>query len=478
MKPTFPRALRGSLGTGLIAAVLCLTAHLAQAETPVIHVYSVFCNAYPGDAGAINDSVSADQFLISTLFTEHIPERGWGVRVRRVEVSKDQATREQIQKGFREFVRDVHARDTVFVYFSGHGVILEEATGVQFLQTCDLELINRKEWAEAIDDLPARLKIFITDCCSSYPPSRELAEGSDDVVPWETLYFLFLREEGFVNITAASPGQFAYGTERGGYLTVNLQSDMQRYRTWREVFKASQDRVFVESEAEARLSGDPNRTPQRPFAYSLGRPRAGSDAPLPESVAYVIPDSRDRRLSRGELDRMGLQHLYLARNEIFARHGFDFQTPLLQRYFASRPWYRRRPGFKDPALTAIEKANAEAILAAEKAQGGPFVTHTTALPGNPGATAPPDIFPYSSARPLPRSVVQSLSLPELNLARNEIYARHGYPFQSRALRDYFARKPWYRRDPGATNPRLSQLEEQNVWLIKKIERLKGGPHQW
>ncbi len=468
------------LATGL-CAVLWITGLFGAAAQPTIHVFPVFCNAYPGDAGAINSSVTADRFVINGIFREHISEAGWGVRVKMMEVTGMDATKEEIERRFREMAADVGPEDTVFVHFSGHGVIPDAAEQVQFLQTCDLQLINRDEWANWIEGLPCRLKIFITDCCSSYPPSRELAEGDDDVAPWETLYYLLLKHEGFVNITAASPGQFAYGTERGGYLTVNLESDMQRFKTWSEVFQATQSRVQEESIAEARLTGDAEMTPQRPFAYSLGRPLfagAAVAADLPGSIAYVLPDSNRRALEVRELDRLGLQQLYLARNEIFARHGYDFSTSLLQSYFASRPWYNRKPGFKSPALSETEVRNAELIKDVEISLGGPFITYASSLPGDGGAGAVPDIFAYSSVQPLVRSVVQSLSLPELNLARNEIYARHGYPFQTRALQDYFARKPWYRPQAGATNPSFNAVEKQNLWLIKKIERIKGGPHQW
>ncbi|HRQ89328.1 MAG TPA: YARHG domain-containing protein, partial [Bacteroidia bacterium] len=87
-------------------------------------------------------------------------------------------------------------------------------------------------------------------------------------------------------------------------------------------------------------------------------------------------------------------------------------------------------------------------------------------------------FPYSSDRTLSRSVVQTLSLPELSIARNEIFARHGFPFSSRALQEYFALKPWYVRDESARSPDFNPVEKHNIWLIEKIERLQGGAYKW
>lgn len=458
----------GVLGLGWCA----LAGGTLRAE-PVLHVFGVYCNAYKGDAGAINDSVSADRRLIHDLFTQQLPGQGWGVTVRSGEVQGEAATKQGILQAFAAFAQNVAAEDTIYVHFSGHGAILDEAAGVQFLQACDEELINRDEWARQINELPCRLKIFVTDCCSTYPESV-VAEGDADVEPWDNLYFLLLRHEGFVNITAASPGQAAYGNDNGGYLTVNLHSDMQRFRSWREVFESTQARVLHETEEEARAAGDAITEVQKPFAHSLGRALFTAAEKLPADAGFVIADSHRRTLSRAELETMGLQQLYLARNEIFARHGFDFSTPFLQRYFASRSWYQVQPGFKSPVLNAAEKHNSELILQVEKDQGGPFMT----APKPAAEVAGADIFPYSSDQLLSRAAVQDLSPRDLSIARNEILARHGYPFRSPALQAYFSGKPDYVRDPGAADPSLNGVEEQNVWLLQKIERIKGGAYQW
>lgn len=446
---------------------------------PTIHVFGVFCDAYPGDAGNINESVTADRYVVEETFRDHISQQGWGVTVQMNILSGEEASDAEIKRRWELMSQRVGPEDTVYVHFSGHGLILDPASGVQYLETVDQKALNRDLWAEAIAALPCRLKILVTDCCSSYPPT-ELAEGDDEVEPWETLYFLLLRHEGFVDITAASPGQYAFGTARGGYLTVNLHSDMQRFRTWDEVFRAASERVWEETTELLRGEGDTETSPQRPVAYGLARalPGSGADTPMPASVAWIIPDSDRRTLTRGELNAMSLQQLYLARNEVFARHGYDFSTPLLQRYFASRSWYRRQPGFKSPSLSATEARNADLILAVEKANGGPFISPAKSLPGDGSQAAVPDIFPYSSQQPLPRSILQGLSAQELSIARNEIFARHGFPFSSRVLQSYFARKPYYRRNPGMTNPPLNSVEKQNVWLIRKIERIQGGAYSW
>lgn len=463
-----------------LACIALLPILPLHAQERTIHYFGVFCSSYPGAAGAINEGVATDQVIVSHIFNEYVSPAAWGVRVRKVEVIGEAATKAGIESEWAAFAEGIGPEDTVYVHFSGHGIIRDRDVGEQWLETCDLAQISRDGWAAQIEALPCRLKVFITDCCSSYPEEFTVAEGNDKVIPWKTVYYLLLKHEGFVNITAASPGQAAYGTIAGGFFTINLESDIQRFRTWEEVFAATQARVQEETTEQLRgagIAGDP----QRPFAHSLGRPLleiGDEDARVAATLEYVLEDSDRRSLTEEELHRFGLEQLYLARNEIFARHGYEFGSAFLRDYFGTLSWYRVKPGFKNPKLSAVESVNVARILKVEKEMGGPYLGGKPVLPDEGGQAAPPDLFPYSSERTLSRTVVQSLSPPELSIARNEIFARHGYPFASRALRDYFSRKPWYVRDERATDPRFNTVENHNIWLIEKIERIQGGAYKW
>jgi hypothetical protein len=78
------------------------------------------------------------------------------------------------------------------------------------------------------------------------------------------------------------------------------------------------------------------------------------------------------------------------------------------------------------------------------------------------------IFPGSNIRRLTESEIEYLSLEELSLARNEIFARHGRIFKTDALQYYFEGKSWYNPDP-YYDDNLSNIETYNVNLIKKRE---------
>lgn len=85
------------------------------------------------------------------------------------------------------------------------------------------------------------------------------------------------------------------------------------------------------------------------------------------------------------------------------------------------------------------------------------------------------ILPQSSSKPLSFSEISSLSLRELNYARNEVFARHGRRFHSAELQRYFNSKSWY---SGTISPEnfddnylstLNNVEKANVEALKKEE---------
>ena len=82
------------------------------------------------------------------------------------------------------------------------------------------------------------------------------------------------------------------------------------------------------------------------------------------------------------------------------------------------------------------------------------------------------ILPQSSERLLADSDVDGMSYEELQMAINEIYARHGRKFSSQSVQNYFDGQSWYQ---GTVEPDdfsdsvFSQIEGQNVlFLLKKM----------
>src|SRR3712207_6175580 len=67
-------------------------------------------------------------------------------------------------------------------------------------------------------------------------------------------------------------------------------------------------------------------------------------------------------------------------------------------------------------------------------------------------------------------MLKGLSLHELRLLRNEIYARRGRQFRIEWLAQYFWSQPWYVAREEEGEPELSAVERKNVETIVAYER--------
>ena len=97
---------------------------------------------------------------------------------------------------------------------------------------------------------------------------------------------------------------------------------------------------------------------------------------LSNSNGYVLPESSSRTYSNAELEEMSDYELYLARNEVFARHGRIFKNSDLQEYFGSKSWYDPRytpEEFSESMLNANEKANIERMAKIEQDRNSPYI---------------------------------------------------------------------------------------------------------
>lgn len=82
------------------------------------------------------------------------------------------------------------------------------------------------------------------------------------------------------------------------------------------------------------------------------------------------------------------------------------------------------------------------------------------------------ILPDSPSRELTIADISGLSHDQLDLARNEIYARHGRKFSTPTLQNYFNSQSWYTGtiEPNDfTDDMLSDVEKNNIQFIKDHE---------
>lgn len=91
---------------------------------------------------------------------------------------------------------------------------------------------------------------------------------------------------------------------------------------------------------------------------------------------YILDDSATKYYSRQELEALDNHTLFLARNEIYARHGRQFQSAELQQYFGTKAWYSGTippASFDEASLSNVERANANLMLEIEKGRNSPYV---------------------------------------------------------------------------------------------------------
>lgn len=75
-----------------------------------------------------------------------------------------------------------------------------------------------------------------------------------------------------------------------------------------------------------------------------------------------------------------------------------------------------------------------------------------------------------ASRIIEETEIRELSYDEVNLLKNEIYARNGYTFESPHLDDYFSGQDWYKPESSNDNVQLNSTEEKNVRMLRSVEK--------
>lgn len=88
---------------------------------------------------------------------------------------------------------------------------------------------------------------------------------------------------------------------------------------------------------------------------------------------YLFPTD-SQYITNADLDNFTQQEIVLLRNEIYARHGCNFQDETIRNYFLSKSWYHPVEGlnastFSSTLFNDYESANVDTILAYERTKG-------------------------------------------------------------------------------------------------------------
>jgi len=234
--------------------------------------------------------------------------------------------------------------------------------------------------------------------------------------------------------------------------------------------------VEATEEATAEPTAEPTEMPtQQPTQAPTAEPTAEptvqptvkpTQKPANDNAmdgSYIFPDSDKKKLTKADIKAVDEKLWPYGRNEIFARHGYYFgEGNKYQEYFDQKSWYWAGD-FSTSELNSIEWYNMQLLKEMEGIDDSS---------SSSGGTSSGYIFPNSSTKKLTRKQILSIDKSMWGYARNEIYARHGYSFNTAKYRNYFKKKSWY-KEGGFSTKKLNSIEWYNMDLIKKMEKEYG-----
>ncbi len=251
---------------------------------------------------------------------------------------------------------------------------------------------------------------------------------------------------------------------------VMKQSDVQKLNIWdlkllRGVVFGRHGRIFKDADIKNYLEAQSWYQPNAEFKNSMLNENERRNLDLiriaeasqhetiqPGDMRYW----RDRPITARKLGKHSSAEWKVLTAEIEAIHGKRFDDePWLQQYFDERYWYRASDKYDAKKLTAIERKNLAMLNDAQKKQ-----RKVALLPGDM------ELF---ENRTITEQALHGLSLHELRLLRNEVYARHGRMFRADWLQQYFYMQPWYTPDQNFKDESLSGTDQLNVETIVRFE---------
>ncbi|MCD7736344.1 MAG: YARHG domain-containing protein [Lachnospiraceae bacterium] len=175
---------------------------------------------------------------------------------------------------------------------------------------------------------------------------------------------------------------------------------------------------------------------------------------------YIFSQSSTSYLSESDLAGMTADEVQMAINEIYARHHRKFVLEDVQAYFNSKSWYSgtiEADAFDVSVMNIYESANINLM-----------VNYLDTHDFSSNSSSSEYIFPQSASGYLTNSDIAGMTADELQMAINEIYARHGRRFNTQSIQDYFNSKSWY---SGTVSPEAFDTSVLNVYETSNINFL-------
>lgn len=232
----------------------------------------------------------------------------------------------------------------------------------------------------------------------------------------------------------------------------------------RGIIFAKHGRIFKNDDIGNFLAGEDWYKPNPKFSNSLLNETERQNIDLIRGAEAAMHTTvqpgdlrwwRNRNIPDAHLKGRTLNDIHIMRAEVEAIHGKTFpDQPSLQKYFSDRYWYKAAPTYK-PLLNSFETANLKKLAAAESKIRGTKI--------GPGAL-------IAFNKPLTSDDLKNLTLHELRLLRNEVYAAKGATFDTWWLQNHFSGQEWYSPLPEGRKATLDKQDHQNLAVILREEK--------
>ena len=284
----------------VLAVVLCVWLLPSSVDAQEVHALLVIMD----DAERIAPSVQADRDKLRKLLKTHVDD-AYKTNIKTLQSSAGETTVPDILRKIRSLRPGPD--DVVLFYFSGHGGMISKTDRRTFMlvsgpANLDGAQLLRDDVEEAVKSHNCRLKLIITDCCSSSPPQPRArsyttfaaVRGANKAI----IRNLLGEHKGLLHINGATEGQYGWGLETigesGGIFTTALIAAIAKdsdgnndgFVEWSEVIALAKRQTIDKSNqvlavfSDSLYPNDPQATTQIPRVYSLPERSRGKSTEL------------------------------------------------------------------------------------------------------------------------------------------------------------------------------------------------------
>ena len=230
----------------------------------------------------------------------------------------------------------------------------------------NIELIKKIESNDVVGENSQDITLcyyeyFIYEFCFGDPCSITFGAATDNKINFEILAGGPYRTDG-----KSATAEACVGTLQGDVVEFDFTDNYNNKGTG--TLKFERDYVILKTKITEK---NPDADYSVELDSKLGRLESYTGAKI--DSAFIFPDSDSRYLNEQEIAELSRDSLGFARNEIYARHGYDFNNPKYASYFYNKTWYdkHKSPEFPDKPSTYLndfEIKNIELIKKIENKQ--------------------------------------------------------------------------------------------------------------